>query len=264
MTLRPTLCILRVLTEFEMMFDKLFGPKPPPAVAPEGQRLFAVGDIHGRVDLLDQLLVRLDTAEGAGAPEARLIFLGDYIDRGPAIRDVVDRLAALKAERPGTIFLMGNHEEALGAFLNTPEERSDWLDWGGEETLASYGVKGALSRSARDLSQDLRSRLPQSHMDFLNGLTLYSEQGDYFFAHAGVKPGVALQAQKAEDLLWIRAEFHDMPVDRRPQKVIVHGHQPVRRPLDLGWRIAIDTGAVYGGKLTAVALEGAQRRFVSV
>lgn len=246
------------------MLDKLFGAKRRPAVAPEGRRLFAVGDIHGRLDLLDQLLLRLDRMEGANEPDARLIFLGDYIDRGPAIRDVVDRLAALQAERPETTFLMGNHEQALATFLEAPEDRADWLDWGGEETLASYGVKGAATRSARDLSEELRTRLPAAHAAFLRSLTLSAEGGDYFFAHAGVRPGVALDAQSADDLLWIRAEFHDMPADKRPDKIIVHGHQPVRKPQDLGWRIAVDTGAVYGGKLTAVALEGDKRRFISV
>lgn len=244
------------------MLDKLFGARR--ATAPDGRRLFAVGDIHGRLDLLDRLLARLDAEEGAREPGAGLIFLGDYVDRGPAVRDVVDRLVALKAERPETIFLMGNHEEALAKFLNAPEDRADWLDWGGEETLESYGVRGAAARPARELAEDLRSRLPAAHAAFLDSLGLSTQVGDYFFAHAGVKPGVALDAQKAEDLLWIRAEFHDMPAEMRPQNVIVHGHQPVRKPLDLGWRIAIDTGAVYGGKLTAVALEGARRRFVSV
>ncbi len=246
------------------MLDKLFGAKRAPASAPEGQRLFAVGDIHGRLDLVQSLIARLDAFDGAREAGARLIFLGDYIDRGPAIRDVVDRLVALRAERPETVFLMGNHEAALSSFLERPDERADWLDWGGKETLESYGVKGAASRPVRDLAAELRDRMPASHRAFLSELPLFAEAGDYFFTHAGVKPGVALDAQSADDLLWIRAEFHDMPADKRPQKVVVHGHHPVRRPLDLGWRIAIDTGAVYGGKLTAVALEGTKRRFISV
>ena len=246
------------------MLDKLFGAKRRPASAPEGERLFAVGDVHGRLDLLDSLLLRLDSFEGAAETGARLVFLGDYIDRGPAIRDVVDRLVALKSARPGSIFLMGNHEQALLTFLDTPEDRADWLDWGGEETLESYGVRGASTRSARELAGELREKMPDAHRAFLGGLTYSAQAGDYFFAHAGIKPGVALEQQHADDLIWIRGEFHDMPAEMRPEKVVVHGHHPVKKPLDLGWRIAIDTGAVYGGKLTAVALESDKRRFISV
>lgn len=245
------------------MLDKLFGQKTAAAAVPADTSVFAVGDVHGRLDLLDALIERLD-AEGAREPGARLVFLGDYIDRGPDVRGVVDRLAALRQERPGTVFLAGNHEQVLLQFLAAPDGRADWLDWGGEETLLSYGLRRIGAFRADELGRELATRLPAAHRAFLDGLTLSETIGDYFFAHAGVKPGVPLDRQTADDLLWIRAPFHDAAPGERPDKVVVHGHHPVKKPLDLGWRIAVDTGAVYGGKLTAVALEGTKRRFISV
>ncbi|MBY0423638.1 MAG: serine/threonine protein phosphatase, partial [Parvularculaceae bacterium] len=223
----------------------------------------AVGDVHGRLDLLDALMKRLDE-EGAREQGARLIFLGDYVDRGPSIREVVERLTALKTERPQSIFLLGNHEQVLAEFLAAPERRADWLDWGGEETAASYGVAHPERRTPRELAEELAQLMPPTHRAFLTDLAPSASLGDYFFAHAGVRPGVPLDQQSVDDLLWIREAFHDARPDQRPDKVVVHGHHPVRKPLDLGWRIAIDTGAVYGGKLTAVVLDGSTRRFVSV
>ena len=254
--------IERILTKFERMLDKLFAPKTTSST-PAGESVFAIGDIHGRLDLLEALLQRLDD-EGAREAGARLVFLGDYIDRGPDIRGVVDRLVALKAERPNSVFLMGNHEQVFTQFIAAPEQRADWLDWGGEETLLSYGLRRIASFRADELGQELSARLPEAHRTFLADLPLSATSGDYFFAHAGVKPGVPLDQQTADDLLWIREPFHEAAPEARPEKVIVHGHHPVRKPLDCGWRIAIDTGAVYGGRLTAVALEGSKRKFVSV
>lgn len=244
------------------MFDKL-GEKRRPASTPEGASLFAIGDIHGRADLLEALLRRLDD-EGANAPGARIIFLGDYIDRGPDSRAVIARLIALRNERPATIFLKGNHEDRALAFVAAPEAHADWLDWGGAETLVSYGVAQPETRPSVELGPEFAAAAPASHLEFLRSLELSAEIGDYFFAHAGVRPGVPLELQEAQDLLWIRELFHSAPRERRPEKVIVHGHHPVRRPVDFGWRIAVDTGAVYGGKLTAVALQGTKRRFISV
>lgn len=253
----------RVLTKFEPMLEKLFGQKTAAATTADGEKVFAVGDVHGRLDLLDALLARLDE-EGAAEADARIVFLGDYVDRGPDIRGVVERLVALREERPRTVFLMGNHEQVLAEFLSDSGARADWLDWGGEDTLESYGVRrGGVFRPG-ELGRELAARMPEAHRRLLLDLPLTAESGDYFFAHAGVKPGVALDKQTAGDLLWIRGEFHDAPPEARPDKVVVHGHHPVRKPLDLGWRIAVDTGAVYGGKLTAVMLDGAKRKFISV
>ncbi|MBB5519691.1 metallophosphoesterase family protein [Amphiplicatus metriothermophilus] len=244
------------------MFEKLFGVKRQEAAAPAGARLYAVGDVHGRADLLDRLLEMI-AAEDAGGARKRLVFLGDYVDRGPDSRGVLDRLAALKEAEPDAVFLKGNHEEALLDFLEDPEGMSEWLDWGGAATLRSYGVAPEGDRAPAALAAALRARLPDAHRAFLRDLSLYEVAGDYLFVHAGLRPGLPLAEQKARDLLWIRDAFHNAPPHKRPDKVVVHGHHPVRRPLDAGWRIDVDTGACFSGMLTAVVLEGTSRRFLS-
>jgi len=148
-------------------------------------------------------------------------------------------------------------------FLADPEANAAWLDWGGAETLISYGVTDTLRGAPKDLAEALGAAMPKGHRDFLMALKLTYEAGDYFFAHAGVKPGRPLAAQREEDLLWIREEFHKAPPAMRPNKVIVHGHHPATHPVDAGWRIGIDTGAVWSGVLTALVLDGADRRFLS-
>ncbi|MEX0644907.1 MAG: metallophosphoesterase family protein, partial [Parvularculaceae bacterium] len=231
------------------------------ATTPEGLRLYAIGDIHGCADHLDSLLDKIAAEERASGP-AQLIFLGDYVDRGPDSRGVIDRLLEIRRSRPQTIFLKGNHEAVFLDFLADPYEARDWLDWGGADTLASYGVEGA-ARAPDDLADEMKSRLPADHLGFLEGLELMRAFGDYLFVHAGVRPGVPLAKQEERDLLWIRGEFHNAPPELRPDKIVVHGHHPMRKPLDAGWRIAVDTGACFGGKLTAVVLEGVSRRFLS-
>lgn len=245
------------------MLKNLFVGAAPAARAPEGERIYAIGDIHGCADALDRLMALICEDEAAGALANRLIFLGDYVDRGPDSRGVVERLIAIGKERPGTVFLKGNHEAAMLDFLAAPVSGGDWLHWGGAETLHSYGVDNVWRRPPEDLAAALGARLPRAHLNFLRNLSLSECRGDYFFVHAGVKPGVPLDAQEEDDLLWIREEFHDAPAPARPDKVVVHGHHPVRKPVDAGWRIDIDTGACYGGKLTAAVLEGEKRRFLS-
>lgn len=244
------------------MLNKLFGVREQNgAAAPAGVRLYAIGDVHGRLDLLDELLAMI-----AGEPadgEKRIIFLGDYIDRGPQSREVIERLVRLGADEPGSVFLRGNHEAVVLSFLEDPLRHADWLNWGGVETLESYGVARAAYRSPGDVRADFAGKLPPAHLRFLQGLDLSLTLGDYFFVHAGVKPGVALSEQEERDLLWIRGEFHNAPEDKRPDKVVVHGHHPIKKPLDAGWRIAVDTGACFAGSLTAVVLEGTTRRFLS-
>ncbi|HXI86109.1 MAG TPA: metallophosphoesterase family protein [Parvularculaceae bacterium] len=243
------------------MLKNLFGDKAP-ARTPGGARLCAIGDIHGCADLLDRLIGAIADDE-AGSGPMRLIFLGDYVDRGPDSRGVVERLIAIQAERPDAIFLKGNHEAAMLDFLEAPEESAHWLGWGGEETLTSYGVKAPAAREPEKVAKDFRHALPAAHLRFLRALELTRVFGDYLFVHAGVRPGVALDDQKESDLLWIRGEFQNAPPGSRPDKVVVHGHQPLKRPLDAGWRIDVDTGACFTGRLTGVVLEGAERRFIS-
>jgi serine/threonine protein phosphatase 1 len=240
------------------------------ASAPEGVRLYAIGDIHGRLDLLDQLLdlIRSDRSERPEAPLI-LIFLGDYIDRGPESKGVVDRLLEGFPEADASVFLKGNHEDLLLSFIRDRVPSHGWLRNGGDAALASYGVDLAtISRaymgSPEDLAEaaeEFRSLLPASHLEFYENLKLSCRFGDYFFVHAGVNPDAPLDRQDEEDLIWIREPF--LSSKRDFGAVVVHGHTPTRFPQDLGNRIALDTYAVRTGKLTAIRMEGNARRFLS-
>ena len=242
------------------MLKNLFNGR---ARAPDGVRLYAIGDIHGCAELLDRLMALIAKEEAAATAHLQLVFLGDYLDRGPDSLGVLDRLIAVRKARPDSIFLKGNHEAGFLDFLKSPADFAEWLHWGGAETLESYGVERPWARPVEDLAADIAERLPPSHLAFLQGLELFRVFGDYLFVHAGVRPGVPLEAQEERDLLWIRGEFHHAPPEARPDKVVVHGHQPTRNPVDAGWRIGVDTGACFNGRLTAVVLEGETRRFVS-
>ncbi len=248
------------------MMDRLFKKSGQAlhqnAAVPEGKRIYAVGDIHGRNDMLEELMRRISD-DLAGAPGGQLIFLGDYVDRGGDSRGVIDRLLDLQKTWPDTVFLKGNHEEIMLEFLAEPEDLPHWLDWGGEETLESYGVD-PIGGVKADLAQQWFAAAPKSHLNFLKSLKLTHIEGDYLFVHAGVRPGAPLEDQTAADLLWIRKRFHNATPEERPDYVVVHGHTPVSKPEDAGWRIGVDTGACYGGMLTAVVLEGTTRRFLSV
>ncbi len=244
------------------MIRKLINKDDKSAAAPAGKKIYAIGDIHGCAELLDQLITKI-TEDAGGLDAAQLVFLGDYVDRGPDSQGVIDQLAALRQRQPGAVFLKGNHEALLLDFLNDPEDMTHWLDWGGEETLVSYGLSDILRRSGEDLAAELAEAMPPEHLSFLKALTLTYREGDYVFVHAGLRPGIGLDDQGEEDLLWIRKRFHNMPRDQRPPFTVVHGHQPLKKPLDKGWRINVDTGACWSGKLTAVVLEGKARRFIS-
>lgn len=229
--------------------------------APE--RIFAIGDIHGRLDLLERAIaaIRRDIEEYGTA--ALTVTLGDYIDRGPQSRGVLDRLI----DNPfptSYVALKGNHEDMLEAFLADPATGPYWRQQGGLETLQSYGVHvgglmGASYAAARD---QLRAALPEAHLQFLRALKTSFSRGKYFFCHAGVRPGVPLERQSDEDLLWIRNDFLGSHADFG--KIIVHGHTPVREPEVLPNRIGIDTGAFATGRLTCVALGGDAPRFLRV
>lgn len=233
---------------------------PAPSI-PAGQRIYAVGDIHGRLDLLDQLLrmIRWDDDERPPAERRILIFLGDYIDRGLNSRGVIERLIG-GASGFECICLKGNHEEMLLRSLAEPANMYFWMTNGGTQTLASYGVDTPV-RSPADLVQALASAMPDTHLAFLRGLTLSVSFGDYFFVHAGVRPGIPLGEQTEEDCLFIREPF----LSHRGSlgKIVVHGHTPVREPDMRSNRIGIDTGCVYTGRLTALRLEGESRGFLA-
>ena len=228
---------------------------------PEGRRIYAVGDIHGRADLLDTMagLVARDMAARPG-PAATTIFLGDYVDRGPESRQVIDRLARGDFPTP-IVTLRGNHEDILIGFLDGDVEADYHDQLGGTATLASYGLDAAAFAWAgkRERAAMLQA-IPPEHGSFLHDLRLSETVGDYFFCHAGARPGVPLTQQSAEDLMWIRDEFLTSTYDFG--KVVVHGHTPVRSPLIRANGIDIDTHAFASGILTALVLEGADRRFL--
>ena len=235
---------------------------PRPRV-PEGTRIYAIGDIHGRLDLLDEILVRID-ADKAQHPtsNATRVFLGDYIDRGPDSKRVLDRLISCCVAQP-TVCLMGNHEAYLHEFLKNPDILSVWRRYGGLDTLLSYGLAPTMKTEAKEhrkLASDLNRLLPFSHRDFLSRLKQYFICGDYFFVHAGVRPGICLTEQSEDDLLWIREDFLQYEDDFG--KVVVHGHTPVLEPDVRPNRINIDTGAYATGRLTCLVLESDEVRFI--
>ncbi len=238
---------------------------------PEDATIYAVGDIHGRIDLLDALLEKIagDTRND-GFQRRVLIFLGDYVDRGGGAFQVIGRLSAL-TETSGfkifrqfdTHFLKGNHEYSLIDFLDAGDYANFWLDNGGRETLISYGIDASNIFAGGNLEQlrrDFRAALPDHHLEFLRALDYRHVEGDYFFVHAGVRPDVALDAQDPFDMMWIRHEFLSSQADFG--KIIVHGHSPNFEPAIKSNRIGIDTGAYYSGRLTALVLQGTGRRFL--
>ena len=232
--------------------------RPRPQV-PDGTRIYAIGDIHGRVDILDDMFKRIDTNIASNpTPQSIEVFLGDYIDRGPASREVLDRLIARKHTHR-TVFLKGNHETYISNFVANPSILKEWQHLGGLETLMSYGISPSINAGTAaqlQLAAAFDLALPESHRRFLGDLKLSYTCGDFFFVHAGVRPGIPLEKQREKDLLWIRHEF--LLCEDNFSKVVVHGHTPVPQ-LDIRPnRINIDTGAYATGNLTCLMLEGDQ------
>lgn len=225
-----------------------------------GTRVYAIGDIHGRLDLLMTLREQIaDDARAAGAADNVLVYLGDYVDRGPDSRGVLDAL--IGAPLPGfrTIHLKGNHEVLLLAFLAEPERAAKvWLHNGGEETLASYGI--STRGSADEVRAAFAAALPPPHLTFLQGLALHHVEGGYLFVHAGIRPGVPLERQVEEDLLWIRGPFLNSTADHG--HLVVHGHTPADEPAIRPNRIGIDTWAYATGTLSCLVLWDAERRIL--
>jgi serine/threonine protein phosphatase 1 len=228
-----------------------------PPQLPEGTRIYTVGDVHGRADLLAQVLSQIDS-HLAQNPVSRPIevFLGDYVDRGPDSRNVIDLLVSRRNSHE-MIFLKGNHEQCILDFLRDPEIWDEWRQFGGLETLLSYGLTPQTNASTADrkeLANIFADRLPRDHLLFLSCLVTSFTCGDFYFVHAGVKPGVALDQQAEKNLLWIRDDFLRSEDDFG--KYVVHGHTPVRE-LDIrSNRANIDTGAFVTGCLTCLVIEG--------
>jgi serine/threonine protein phosphatase 1 len=244
--------------------------RAPPACAPPGVTLYVIGDVHGRLDLLYPLLrkIAFDAARLPAEEQRELIFLGDYIDRGADSRGVISLMLSTIAEQDfwSVAALKGNHEAALLEFLDDPSTWPMWSQFGARETLSSYGVDPPDWNAGQDdwarASRELGQLMPPSHKEFLQGLALLLERGDYLFAHAGVRPGIPLHQQSERDLLWIRDDF--LRSQRRLDKVIVHGHTPAEEAYLGDHRIGQDTGAYATGVLTAARLKGATRKLIQV
>lgn len=246
-------------------FLRRSGEADAKARTPDGTVVYAIGDIHGRVDLLLDLQAKI--RKDALAKEARrnvIVYIGDYVDRGLNSREVIDSL--IKNPLPGfeSFHLKGNHEDALLKFLSEIEIGPGWLAYGGDATLYSYGVTVPRSpltpEKLSTVQAEFERKLPDHHLDFLSDLHAYHEEGDYYFAHAGVRPGRSLEEQTKEDLLWIRDAFLFSADDFG--KVVVHGHTISPEPEFQPNRIGIDTGAFASGVLTCLVLDGDERQIL--
>ncbi|RAI00438.1 serine/threonine protein phosphatase [Acuticoccus sediminis] len=231
---------------------------------PEGVRVYAIGDVHGCAKMLDRLLALIDEDLAADpATSVVEVFLGDYVDRGPDCAAVLKRVGE---EVPGRerVRLMGNHEQAMIAALADGTMMSRWLAFGGDATLRSYGIEpNDWKHDPQALQPIVQSVLPRRDLELLTRLAYSHRIGGVIFVHAGIRPGVPLEEQSSSDMIWIREEFltHSGPFPA----FVVHGHTPVDAPEVTPWRANVDTGAVYGGALTAIVLEAGRRhRFLSV
>ncbi len=231
---------------------------PDWAVLAPGDLVYAIGDIHGRADLLDRLYRKIRAHGEDEAPGRRaVVHLGDYVDRGPDSRGVIDRVMAPPLPGFEVVSLLGNHEFLMRGFLQDPVVFGPgWMANGAAATMASYGV--APPKRADDQAELIRASaalddaLPPAHRRFLDTLPLLHRAGIFAFVHAGVRPGIALDRQAPDDLIWIRDEFLRSPDNH--DAIIVHGHSITLEPDFQPNRIGIDTGAYRSGKLTAVCL----------
>lgn len=246
-----------------------FGRKPPcgPFEVPDGFRVYAVGDIHGRADLLQRL-------HGAVAEDSRvqpaennlIVYLGDYLDRGFHVRETLDELVTGPPEGFRARYLRGNHEQLFLDFLKDPSVLRLWLDLGGQATLMSYGIRppsgfGLRPGLAAEVRRELLEAMPGDHIAFLNSLEPFFHFGDYFFVHAGIRPGIPGELQRPEDLYWIRDDFLFSSEDFGFR--VVHGHTIDEQAREHPNRVGIDTGAYATGVLTCAVLEGGRLRYLS-
>jgi serine/threonine protein phosphatase 1 len=233
---------------------------------PPGLRVYAIGDIHGRADLLDQLHDKIETDLSTAPEKTVIVYLGDYVDRGADSHGVVERLTRPRFTGPQfsgieTVALLGNHEDMLLQFMDAPYGASLWLSNGGDATLSSYKVKVPASFDELLFTQRaLLGAMPRHHKQFLSSLPEQVQYGDFLFVHAGIKPGLPLDRQSREQMIWIRDVFLNSETDHG--LIVVHGHTIVH---EVEWRpnrIGVDTGAYTTGRLTALVLEGSGRRLL--
>lgn len=224
--------------------------------------IYAVGDIHGQRAMLEDALALI---EADGGRDARVVFLGDFVDRGPDSAGVIETLSRGQAEGRDWVCLLGNHDRMFKWFMEEPPQHDPHMlvgyHWfhdniGGVETMASYGVELPGRSRLREIHRVALDAVPPAHVEFLNRLETHHEEGDLLFVHAGIRPGVPLEQQTEDDLIWIRDEFHDDP---RPHPwLVVHGHTPVERARHYGNRVNLDTGAGYGRPVTVAVFEGTE------
>ncbi|HEX7931192.1 MAG TPA: metallophosphoesterase family protein [Sphingomicrobium sp.] len=227
-------------------------------------RVYAVGDIHGRLDLLMEIEQAIEADLDARPTNAPLIcYLGDYVDRGPSSAGVIDHLASRASDGLRRVYLKGNHEDRMLAFLEEPEANGPgWMKFGGVEALASYGLSQTAINSGDwpDLRNQLATALPREHLNFLRSLDLAFRWGDYLFVHAGLNPARALADQDPHDLMWIREPF--LSSERDWGLRVVHGHVIEPEPVFRANRIGLDTGAYQSGVLTCAGIEGGEVRIL--
>lgn len=235
------------------------------AAGPPGMRLFAIGDVHGRLDLLEEMHRRIADDLASDPPaDWRIIHLGDYVDRGPDSKGVIEFIRRAVRNDARMIALCGNHDIGMIEFLGRPAKDSLFALFGGRQTATSYGVDADFSSSwlARQTADQLLAAMPEGHIEFMSDLPRSCTFGDFFFCHAGIRPGVPLDRQESDDLIWIRGEFlkwmglHD--------KVVVHGHTPHSEPEILPNRVNVDTEAWRSGVLTALVIDGNRKRLFQV
>ena len=233
---------------------------------PPGLRVYAIGDIHGRQDLLTAMLERIqaDAASLSPGGRAHVVFLGDYVDRGNHSKSVIETLIDWPLPRFEVTFLRGNHEATMLQFLDDLTAGPGWLTYGGVNTLLSYGVRPPVDVPPRlrmaAVQYQLRESIPTAHVAFLRRLPFYVEIGNYLSVHAGIRPGVPLGQQRYDDLVWIREDFLSSTADHG--RVVVHGHTITMEAESLPTRSGVDTGAYATGRLTAAVRENDGRRFI--
>jgi len=255
-----------MLTALRSFFGTSRSKSAPPA-SRVGRLVYAIGDIHGRLDLFERMIQHIRADEMAVAERPLIVLLGDYVDRGPDSAGVLSRVLKLQAEPWCDVeVLLGNHEESLLKFLQTAQHGPAWVDYGGGSTLGSYGLALPASRSDPAQWEETRkafaAALPPAHLALLNAMKYLLKVDDYVFVHAGVRPDQPLEAQGPETFLWVRGAF--MASEKACDYVVVHGHTPEDTPADKRWRIGVDSGAYATGILTAVRLKDVSRRIIQV
>ena len=247
-------------------FSKIFRTERDSAgpSIPAGYRVYAIGDVHGRADLVDELLARIEADHAERGPaKTVIVFLGDLIDRGPDSARVIERLRTYTPHGTRLVFLTGNHEEVLLRLLRGESQHlRDWLRFGGAECAKSYGIDpSSLKRlDPQRAIRQLRDKIPVTHRTFLESFVDTFRLGSYLFVHAGIRPGVQMAEQSQTDLRWIRAPFLEDDCDHGV--VVVHGHTIAEEIQVRNNRIGLDTGAYRSGVLTALGLEGGERWFL--